>query len=88
MVHKDLLIRCHHQIGSFKYIIVKRKQDNKLVPLRVYLNEVQANATPYNKDSIVVSTKYKIHYHGKTKWINENEIYNTKEEAYKIILKQ
>ncbi len=87
MSHKDLLIRCHHQIGSFKYIIVKRKQDNKLVPLRVYLNEVQANATSYDKDSIVVSVKYKIRYCGKTKWINEDNIYDTKEEAYKIILK-
>jgi hypothetical protein len=78
--NKSLLINCQHKIGCFKYIAVKQKSNGKLVPLQVYLEEVQINATPYDGDTITVSAKYKVNYRGKTKWVNENEIYNTKEE--------
>ena len=87
MSQKDLLIRCRHNIGCFKYIVVERKSDRELLPLRVYLNEVQANATPYDNDIVNVSTKYKVSRCGKTKWVKEEEIYDTEEQALKTLKK-
>lgn len=87
MSQKDLLIRCRHNIGCFKYIVTERKTDGELVPLRVYLNEVQANATPCEKDTVYVSVKYKVSRSGKTKWVKEEEIYDTKEQAVKTLKK-
>lgn len=78
---ESLLIKCQHKIGCFKYIAVKQKHNSKLVPLQVYLEEVQINATPYDGDTITVSTKYKVSYRGKTKWVNENEIFNNAESV-------
>ena len=87
MSQENLLIRCQHNIGCFKYIVVERKTDGELVPLRVYLNEVQANATPCEKDTVYVSAKYKVSCCGKTKWVKEEEIYDTEEQALKTLKK-
>ena len=77
--NENLLIKYQHKIGCFKYIAVKQKSNGKLVPLQVYLEEVQINATTYDSDTITASTKYKVNYRGKTKWVNENEIFNNAE---------
>lgn len=88
MAQENLLIKCQHKIGCFKYIIIERNDNGEQIPLQVYLEEVQANAIPYNDDTIEVSTKYKVRYRGKTKWVKENEIYDNKEEAIKYIKQQ
>ena len=77
--NENLLVTCQHKIGCFKYIAVKQKSNGKLVPLQVYLEEVQINATSYDGDTITASAKYKVNYRGKTKWVNENEIFNNAE---------
>ena len=79
----DLLIRCKYKIGCLKYIAIESKENNELlVPVQVYLSEVQVNATPYGTDTIKTNVKYKVSKNGKSKWVEENEIYNSKEEIY------
>ena len=81
--NENLLVKCEHKIDCFKYIAIKKKSNNELVPLQVYLEEVQINAIPCGFDKIAASVKYKVRYRNKIKWVNENEIYNTKEEILK-----
>ena len=84
----DLLVRCKYKIDCYKYIALKSKKSNELlIPVRVFLSEVQINVTPYGLDTVKTNIKYKVSKNGKSKWVNENEIYNTKEEIFQLCLK-
>ena len=83
--NENLLVTCQHKIGCFKYIAVKQKSNGKLVPLQVYLEEVQINATPYDGDTIIggqVSIKLFSNNYRETSGYYEGALYDEGTKTY------
>ena len=79
-----------HMVGEYKYIILHNLKDEES-PCRVYLTEANINVKPaYDNEEgrcLSVSVKYKATdaYGGLHSNIAERDIYDTKEEAERVI---
>jgi len=97
--YDDLRVSAPYKVGTFKYIVGYNK-NNEPGPIQVYLKECQLNVTPgydeYDDGTPIsdvwhvenVEIKYKVRTRqGKCSWIKESEIFNTKEDLLKSLIK-